>query len=153
MPSPGPTGVPEPSVTLKHTPARGSRSVPLMYFRMAKVILGSFSKSRLLSPPVPLPPGLVPVPPLVTVLAPLFSTMVWGVVLRTWVSGTLYSVTTTVEPGRRPLTVTVPSFPVVYRPISSPLAYFTVKVVLGMGLPVTESTLESVKWHRGVLYT
>ena len=28
--------------------------------------------------------------------------MVWGLVLRTWVSGTLYSVTTTVEPGRTP---------------------------------------------------
>lgn len=59
--------------------------------------------------------------------------------------------TTTVEPGRRPLTVTVPSVPVVYRPISSPLAYFTVKVVLGMGFPVTESTFESVREHRGVL--
>ena len=97
-------------MTLKHTPANGSRLVPLMYLRMVRVILGSFSKSRLLPPPLPFPPVT---PPLVTVLEPLFSVMVWGVVLSTWVSGTLYSVTTTVEPGRRPLTVTVPSLPVV----------------------------------------
>jgi hypothetical protein len=49
------------------------------------------------------------------------------------------------------VTVTVPSFPVVYRPISSPLAYFTVKVTFAIGFPVILSVFERVSEHNGVL--
>ena len=113
--------------------------------------MGSFSKTRSLPS---LPPVLVSEPltaPLVTVFLPLFSVMVCGMGFKTWVSGTLYSDTTTVEPGRRPVTVTVPSCPVVYLPIKLPFPSFTEKVVLGIGFPVTESTFDSVSEQRGSL--
>jgi hypothetical protein len=87
---------------------------------MVNVILGSFSNVR----PFPLPelpefpelPELLPpeeLLPLVQLLPePFFTMMVLGVESRTYPSGTRVSDTTTVLPGMRPVTTTVPSFPV-----------------------------------------
>ena len=67
-----PITAPLESVTRKVTPLMGV-VVPVTYFAITRVVSGSFSKSRLLPP----------VLPLVTVLVPFFSVMVWGVVLST----------------------------------------------------------------------
>ena len=78
--------VPEPSTSLKVTPAKGSFFVPSMYLWMVKVCLGSFSKVRSFPVPVPvLPPGVVPglatvpeFPALLLVMVMLFSLTLTG---------------------------------------------------------------------------
>lgn len=101
--------------------------------------------------PVPLPEPVEPLPLVRELPVPLFTTMICGVGFSTYPLGTFVSVTTTVLPGWRPVTVTVPSFPVVYFPMRMPLLYLTVNSVFGTGFPVTESTFVMVRLHRGSL--
>ena len=65
----------------------------------------------------------------------------------------MVSTTTTVELGIKPVTVTVPSAPVVYRPIRFPSPSRKVNSVLGTGFPETASFFVRVKEQRGSLYT
>ena len=53
--------------------------------------------------------------------------------------------------GTRPVTVAVPSFPVVQVASTFPLPSFTAKEVLGTGLPVTESSFVMVREQSGSL--
>ena len=50
-----------------------------------------------------------------------------------------------------PVTVAVPSCPVVQRASTAPLPSFTTKEVPGTGFPVTASSLVMVREHRGSL--
>ena len=79
------------SVIENSTPCKGCLSALSAIFWMTSVVVGSFSKSRLLPPEVPVllpefpePPVLPLVPPLTTLLPdPFLTMMVWGVGSRT----------------------------------------------------------------------
>ena len=93
-PSSGPTAAPAPSTTLNATPDSGSFSVPSMNFLIISVVPGSLSKIKLFA-------------------TPERTTMFLGVSSSTYPVGARFSDTTTVELGASPVTVTVPSVPVV----------------------------------------